>query len=80
MKVSAIVAMSKNRVIGLEGDIPWRLSADLKYFKKKTIHRHVIMGRKTFLSIGKPLPKRVNIVLTRDPFFLAKDVLASSIE
>jgi dihydrofolate reductase len=81
MIVSAILAMSKNRVIGKDNQIPWHLSADLKYFKRTTLHHHIIMGRKTFLSIGKPLPKRTNIVLTRNPFFVASHVLvASSIE
>lgn len=81
MIVSAILAMSKNRVIGKDNQIPWHLSADLKYFKRTTLHHHIIMGRKTFLSIGNPLPKRTNIVLTRNPFFIASNVLvATSIE
>ncbi len=81
MIISAILAMSKNRVIGKDNQIPWHLSADLKYFKRTTLNHHIIMGRKTFLSIGNPLPKRTNIVLTRDPFFIASNVLvASSIE
>ena len=81
MIVSAILAMSKNRVIGKDNQIPWHLSADLKYFKRTTLNHHIIMGRKTFLSIGKPLPKRTNIVLTRNPFFVASHVLVvSSIE
>lgn len=81
MTISAIIAMSKNRVIGKDNQIPWHLSADLKYFKRTTLHHHIIMGRKTFLSIGNPLPKRTNIVLTRNPFFIASNVLvATSIE
>lgn len=81
MIVSAILAMSKNRVIGKDNQIPWHLSADLKYFKLTTLNHHIIMGRKTFLSIGKPLPKRTNIVLTRNPFFVASNVLiAPSVE
>ncbi len=71
MQVSAIVAISKNRVIGKDNDIPWYLPADLKYFKKTTLNHHIIMGRKTFQSIGRPLPKRTNIILTRDAFFVA---------
>ncbi|HKK76990.1 MAG TPA: dihydrofolate reductase [Saprospiraceae bacterium] len=71
MLVSAIVAVAKNRVIGKDNDIPWYLSSDLKYFKKTTLNHHVIMGRKSFQSIGRPLPKRTNIILTRDPFFIA---------
>ena len=71
MIVSAIVAVAKNRVIGKDNNIPWYLSSDLKYFKKTTLNHHVIMGRKSFQSIGRPLPKRTNIILTRDPFFIA---------
>ena len=75
MIISAIVATDKNRVIGKNNQIPWYLPADLKFFKKKTIHHHIIMGRNTFLSIGKPLPKRTNIVLSRNPFFTASGVI-----
>lgn len=67
--LSFIVAMDKNRLIGRDNDLPWRLPADLAYFKKVTINHPIIMGRKTFDSIGKPLPKRENIVVTRDPNF-----------
>lgn len=77
MKISAIVAISKNRVIGNENDIPWYLPADLKYFKKTTLNHHIIMGRNTFQSIGKPLPKRTNIVLTRNAYFLASGCLVA---
>jgi len=81
MTVSAILAMSTNQVIGKDNQIPWHLSGDLKYFKRITLNHHIIMGRKTFLSIGKPLPKRTNIVLTRNPFFIASNVLrAGSVE
>lgn len=75
MIVSAIVAISNNRVIGQDNDIPWYLPADLKYFKRKTLNHHIIMGRKTFQSIGRPLPKRTNIILTRDLFFVASNCL-----
>lgn len=75
MKVSAIVAIDKNYAIGQNNQIPWYLPADLKYFKKTTIHHHVIMGRKTFESIGRPLPKRTNIVITRNPFYVATDAI-----
>lgn len=71
MIISAIVAMAKNRVIGRANDIPWYLPADLKYFKKTTLNHHIVMGRKCFESIGRPLPKRTNIVITRNPFFIA---------
>ena len=77
MTVSAIVAISNNRVIGSDNDIPWYLPADLKYFKKTTLNHHIIMGRKTFQSIGRPLPKRTNVVLTRDMFFIATNCLVA---
>ncbi len=73
MIISAIVATAKNNVIGAENDIPWYLPADLKYFKKVTLNHHIIMGRKCFESIGRPLPKRSNIVVTRNPFFIASN-------
>jgi len=66
MNVSIIVAMSKNRVIGRDNDMPWHLSDDLKNFKKITINKTIIMGRLTYESIGKPLPKRNNVVLSRN--------------
>lgn len=75
MIVSAIVAIDKNRVIGKGNDIPWYLPADLKYFKRRTLHHHIIMGRKSFESIGRPLPKRTNIIITRNPFFIASNCL-----
>ena len=81
MIVSAIVATAQNGVIGKNNDIPWYLPADLKYFKRTTLHHHIIMGRKSFQSIGRPLPKRTNVVITRDPFFVASNCLvARSIE
>ena len=67
MTVSIIVAISENSVIGLHGNMPWRLPDDLKRFKALTTGHAVIMGRKTFDSIGRPLPNRINIVITRDP-------------
>ncbi|MFT5426845.1 MAG: dihydrofolate reductase [Gammaproteobacteria bacterium] len=72
MKISIIVAMDKNRVIGLEGDLPWRLSADLKHFKAITMGKPLIMGRKTHESIGRPLPGRKNIVVTHSQDFKAE--------
>ncbi|MCB9301863.1 MAG: dihydrofolate reductase [Lewinellaceae bacterium] len=81
MTISAIVAVDKNHVIGKENDIPWYLPADLKYFKRRTLNHHIIMGRRTFESIGIPLPKRTNIIVTRNPFFIASNCLvARSIE
>lgn len=81
MKISSIVAVAKNGVIGHENDLPWRLSGDLKFFKKTTSGHHIIMGRKNFQSIGRPLPKRTNIILSRNPFFIVSNCLvAQSIE
>ena len=65
----AIVAMSPNRVIGADGQIPWHISEDLKFFKRTTLGHAVLMGRKTFESIGKPLPGRENLVLSRTADF-----------
>jgi dihydrofolate reductase len=62
----AVVAMDPNRLIGSNGALPWHLPEDLAFFKKTTLGHPVLMGRKTFESIGRPLPKRRNIVLTRD--------------
>ena len=73
MTISAIVAIAKNNVIGKDNDIPWYLPADLKYFKKTTLNHHIIMGRNCYESIGKPLPKRTNVVLTRNPFFIVSN-------
>jgi dihydrofolate reductase len=66
MKVSLVYAMANNRVIGRNNQLPWYLPNDLKYFKSVTLGKPIIMGRKTFDSIGKPLPGRANIVITRD--------------
>lgn len=71
MRLSIIVAMSENRVIGRDNQLPWHLPADLKRFKQLTTGHAVIMGRKTFDSIGKPLPNRRNIIVTRDRDFRA---------
>ena len=66
MILSLIAAVSRNRVIGIDGRMPWHLSADLKRFKSLTMGKPIIMGRKTCESIGRPLPGRANIVLTSD--------------
>ncbi len=63
----AIAAMARNRAIGHQGRIPWHLSADLKFFKRTTMGHVILMGRKTFDSLGKPLPGRENVVLSRRP-------------
>jgi dihydrofolate reductase len=72
MRISLIAALARNRVIGRNNQLPWRLSADLQHFKTLTMGKPIIMGRKTFESIGKPLPGRTNIVLTRERQFLAQ--------
>ncbi|MDX1666915.1 MAG: type 3 dihydrofolate reductase [Saprospiraceae bacterium] len=75
MRVSAIAAMAKNRAIGLDNEIPWYLPADLKYFKRTTLNHHIIMGRKSYEAIGRPLPKRTNVIVTRNPFFVVSNAL-----
>ncbi len=77
MIVSIIVVRSENGVIGRDNELPWRLSADLKHFKTTTLGKPVLMGRKTHESIGKPLPGRANIVLTRDTEFEAAGCLVA---
>jgi len=73
-RLIAIVAMTPERVIGRAGTLPWHLPADLAFFKRVTTGHPVVMGRKTFESIGRPLPRRRNIVLTRDPAWTAPGV------
>ncbi len=73
-RIALIAAVARNGVIGRDGDMPWRISADLKYFKSTTMGKPIIMGRKTFESIGKALPGRPNIVVTRRASFAADDV------
>lgn len=81
MKCSMIVAMSENRVIGINNKLPWYLPNDLKYFKQVTMGKPIIMGRKTYESIGKPLPGRANIVITRNTQWQAEGVkVAHSLE
>lgn len=64
-RIALIVAMADNHVIGNDGDLPWRIPADLKHFKATTMGKPIVMGRKTFDSIRKPLPGRANVVVTR---------------
>ncbi|MEI2296491.1 dihydrofolate reductase [Ensifer sp. MJa1] len=71
-RISIVVAVAANGVIGRDGDLPWRLSTDLKRFKALTIGKPVIMGRKTWASLGRPLPGRANIVITRNADFVAE--------
>ncbi len=70
MKISLIAAFAEERVIGKEGKIPWTLKEDLKHFRNKTEGSSVVMGRKTYESIGRPLPNRLNIVMTKNPKML----------
>lgn len=72
MKLALIVAMAQNRVIGVNNKLPWYLPHDLKYFKAITMGKPIIMGRKTYDSIGKPLPGRTNIIITRDHNYSAE--------
>jgi dihydrofolate reductase len=74
MKMSLIVAVSRNGVIGLNNQLPWRLPDDLQYFKSVTMGKPLVMGRKTYDSIGRPLPGRTNIVITRDASWSAPGV------
>ncbi|WP_438747610.1 dihydrofolate reductase [Pararhizobium sp. O133] len=71
-KITIVVAVAENGVIGREGGLPWHLPTDLKRFKALTLGKPVIMGRKTWASIGRPLPGRPNIVISRDPDFRAE--------
>ena len=81
MKVVLVAAIGENSVIGREGQLPWRLKSDLQHFRKVTLNRPVIMGRKTHESIGKLLEGRTNIVLTRDLGLVARGaVLATSLD
>lgn len=76
MKISLIVAVAENGVIGRGGQLPWRMPSDLKTFRRLTMGKPIVMGRKTFQSIGKALDGRDNIVVTRDPSFAAPGVSA----
>ena len=74
MGLTLIVAMARNRVIGRDGGLPWHLPADLKHFKRNTVDKPILMGRLTYESIGRPLPRRRNLVLTRRSDFSAEGV------
>jgi dihydrofolate reductase len=75
--ICAILAMSQNRVIAREGRLPWDLPEDLAFFKKMTLEHPVIMGRKTYESMGQALPNRVNIVISRDKNYTLSDALTT---
>jgi dihydrofolate reductase len=74
MKLSLLAALSTNNVIGRDNDVPWRLSTDLKRLKAMTMGHHVIMGRKTYESVGRPLPGRTNVVITRQESYAPEGV------
>lgn len=74
MRVSLIVAVSENGIIGRDGGLPWKLSGDLRYFKSVTMGKPIVMGRKTYESIGRPLPGRPNLVVSRNPEFAPEGV------
>ena len=74
LRVSIIVAVARNGVIGRDGALPWRLPRDLTYFKSVTLGKPIVMGRKTFESIGRPLPARNNFVISRNSGFQAEGV------
>jgi len=75
MKCALIVAMASNQTIGINNTLPWHLPHDLKYFKNVTMAKPIIMGRKTYESIGRPLPGRTNIVITRQSDYQAEDIV-----
>ncbi len=72
--ISLVCAMANNRVIGKNNDMPWHMPADLKHFKETTMGKPIVMGRKTFESIGRPLPGRRNVVITRNPDYQPEGV------
>ncbi len=76
-KIAFVVARAANGVIGVDGKLPWHIPADLQHFKRHTLGKPVIMGRKTFESIGRPLPRRTNIVVTRSPEWRADGVVVA---
>jgi len=77
-EIVLVVAVAENGVIGSDGAIPWRLRSDMQRFKAMTTGKPVVMGRRTFASIGRPLPGRTNIVVTRDAGFRARGVVATN--
>jgi dihydrofolate reductase len=79
--INVIAAMARNRVIGVRNTLPWRLPADLQHFKALTMGHHIIMGRKTYESIGKPLPGRTTVIVSRDSEYRVRDcITAASID
>jgi dihydrofolate reductase len=81
MKVSIIVAAAEDGAIGKDNKLLWHLPADMQFFKSKTMGHHMIMGRKTYESIGRPLPGRTTVIITRDPYYKAEGcVVVNSLE
>jgi dihydrofolate reductase len=76
--VTLIIAVADNNVIGRDGGLPWHLKSDLQHFRALTMGKPLLMGRRTYLSIGKPLPGRTNIVVSRDPSFVVPGVVVAS--
>ena len=76
-RIAFVVAFDRNKVIGKDGGLPWRLPDDMRHVRELTTGKPLIMGRRTYDSIGRPLPKRTNIVLTRDPAFGPEGVLVA---
>lgn len=77
MHINVIAAMAKNRTIGIKNTLPWHLPEDLKHFKTLTMGHHIVMGRKTFESIGRPLPGRTTVIVTRDSSYRAEGCLTA---
>lgn len=77
IKVSLIAAVAENGVIGKNNQLPWHIKSEFQYFKNTTVGHPIVMGRKSFESLGKPLPKRANIVVTRDKTFTAQGVIVA---
>ena len=76
-RINVIAAMAKNRTIGIKNTLPWHLPEDLKHFKALTIGHHIVMGRKTYESIGRPLPGRTTVIVTRDPNYRVEGCLTA---
>jgi len=76
-RIAFVVALDRNKVIGKDGRLPWRLPDDMRHVRELTVGKPLIMGRRTYESIGRPLPKRTSIVLTRDPSFHPDGVLVA---
>ncbi len=79
MKISLIAAVAHNRVIGRNNQLPWRIRDDLRYFMQKTVGHHVIMGRRNYEAMGRPLSKRPNVVISRDATFRAECPVVTSL-